>query len=160
MKAKWKDTETAIRFGLAWMVAAVGLNIVEAHGQQLAVDFNRDIRPVLAESCFACHGPDEQQRQADLRLDLRSSAIESGALTPGSPDDSEMLRRIESQDESEQMPPPEHDPRLTVEQKQNFGGGSKRVRPTQNIGPSCCQSVPFCRRSASRSGRGMRSTCM
>ncbi|MEC8411391.1 MAG: PSD1 and planctomycete cytochrome C domain-containing protein [Planctomycetota bacterium] len=120
MKAKWKDTETAIRFGLAWMVAAVGLNIVEAHGQQLAVDFNRDIRPVLAESCFACHGPDEQQREADLRLDLRSSAIESGALTPGSPDDSEMLRRIESQDESEQMPPPEHDPRLTVEQKQNF----------------------------------------
>ena len=129
MKAKWKDTETAIRFGLAWMVAAVGLNIVEAHGQQLAVDFNRDIRPVLAESCFACHGPDEQQRQADLRLDLRSSAIESGALTPGSPDDSEMLRRIESQDESEQMPPPEHDPRLTVEQKQNFRRWIKEGAP-------------------------------
>ena len=73
------------------------MSAASVQSQEAKVDFNRDIRPLLAESCFACHGPDDQTREADLRLDLRQSAIDSGALAPGSPDESELIRRIESQ---------------------------------------------------------------
>ena len=76
-------------------------------------DFRFDIRPILAKNCFACHGPDEQQRQADLRLDSRDAAVESGAIVPGSPDESEMVRRITSDDPKERMPPEETGHRLS-----------------------------------------------
>jgi hypothetical protein len=70
-------------------------------------DFRFVIRPILAKNCFACHGPDEAQRQADLRLDARDAAIESGAIVPGAPDESEIVRRITSADPQERMPPEE-----------------------------------------------------
>ena len=74
-----------------------------------AIRFNRDIRPILAENCFACHGPAED-RGGDLRLDVRADAIAdrgSGpAIVPGKPDDSELLRRILAHDPDEVMPPP------------------------------------------------------
>jgi len=69
------------------------------------VDFNRDIRPILASQCYACHGPDEKARKADLRLDLRDAAVKSGALAPGKPAESRLLDRITSQDPDEAMPP-------------------------------------------------------
>jgi len=69
-----------------------------------APDFNRDVRPILADHCFACHGPDAKARKADLRLDLRKDAID--ALAPGKPAESELLRRLLTKDTSEQMPPP------------------------------------------------------
>lgn len=68
--------------------------------------FNRDIRPILAENCLACHGPDSQQRKADLRVDLQESVVENGLIVPGDPDSSEFIRRILSDDEAEVMPPP------------------------------------------------------
>ncbi len=76
-----------------------------------AVDFNRDVRPVLAQHCFACHGMDEQARKGKLRLDLRDSALGKGksgeiAIVPGKAEESEFIRRIFSHDEDEQMPPP------------------------------------------------------
>ncbi|MGV3660488.1 MAG: PSD1 and planctomycete cytochrome C domain-containing protein [Prosthecobacter sp.] len=76
-----------------------------------AVDFNRDVRPVLAQHCFACHGMDEQARKGKLRLDLRESAVGKGksgetAIVPGKVEESEFIRRIFSSDEDEQMPPP------------------------------------------------------
>ena len=80
------------------------------------VNFNRDIRPLLASKCFACHGPDEEQRQADLRLDQRDAAIDAGVISPDTPDESEFLRRIESSDPDERMPPPDSGPPLTPEQ--------------------------------------------
>ncbi|WP_395739083.1 PSD1 and planctomycete cytochrome C domain-containing protein [Prosthecobacter sp.] len=76
-----------------------------------AVDFNRDVRPVLAQHCFKCHGMDDQGRKGKLRLDLRDAAIGQGksgelAIVPGKPDASEVIKRVFSKDEDEVMPPP------------------------------------------------------
>jgi len=79
--------------------------------------YNRQIRPLLAAKCFACHGPDEEKRQADLRLDVRAAAMEQGALSPGKPDESELLRRVFSDDPDEQMPPPESHEVLSAAEK-------------------------------------------
>ncbi|MBI1247004.1 DUF1553 domain-containing protein [bacterium] len=84
------------------------------------VDFNRDIRPIFAGKCFACHGPDESKREADLRLDLRDEAIDAGAIVPGSLDDSSLIERILSDDPEERMPPPHTNDSLTKEQKELF----------------------------------------
>ena len=81
------------------------------------VRYNRDVRPILRENCFACHGPDSAARKADLRLDLREDAIAAAAIVPGKPDESELVRRILSADPDEQMPPPELKKHLTDEQK-------------------------------------------
>ncbi|HBE70241.1 MAG TPA: hypothetical protein DDW52_18995, partial [Planctomycetaceae bacterium] len=86
-------------------------------GRTSEVDYNRDIRPILAANCLACHGPDEESLEADLRLDDRDSAIELGAIVPESADDSELVRRILSTDPDEQMPPPDSHSSLTDEQK-------------------------------------------
>ncbi len=84
------------------------------------IDFNRDIRPLISNHCVACHGPDEEERKAGLRLDtLEGAAADLGgyaALVPGKPDESEMLLRILSEDEDEVMPPPKKGPRFTPEQ--------------------------------------------
>jgi hypothetical protein len=75
------------------------------------VDFDRDIRPILSDACFACHGPDETERQADLRLDTRDGLFRQqdgvSVVAPGKPDASELLRRLLSSDPDEQMPPPD-----------------------------------------------------
>lgn len=68
--------------------------------------YNRDIRPILSQNCFKCHGPDSASRKAELRLDQRESAVQSGAITPGNLDQSEILRRIVSSNAEEKMPPP------------------------------------------------------
>src|SRR5437763_2839867 len=74
------------------------------------LDFGRDIRPILADNCFRCHGPDAKQRQAGLRLDIRDEAtrkLESGlaAVVPGDLASSSLVARIMSADDSERMPP-------------------------------------------------------
>lgn len=82
------------------------------------VDFNRDIRPILSDRCFACHGPDDEANDSGYRLDLADQAVDelpSGdgfAIVPGDPSTSELLQRILSDDESMVMPPPESN--LTV----------------------------------------------
>jgi hypothetical protein len=74
------------------------------------VRFNAHIRPILSNQCFACHGPDEKHRDADLRLDTREGALADlggyAAVVPGKPDDSELIKRIISHDPDEVMPPP------------------------------------------------------
>ncbi|MBM3873291.1 MAG: DUF1553 domain-containing protein [Verrucomicrobia bacterium] len=82
-----------------------------------ALSFNRDIRPILSENCFHCHGPDKNHRKADLRLDDRDAAIEGFAWAPGSPETSEAIQRILSTDPDEQMPPPDSARTLTATQK-------------------------------------------
>jgi len=70
------------------------------------VDFSRDIRPILSDKCFLCHGPAEDTREADLRLDVREAAIEAGAIQPGDVANSELLNRVHSNDADVVMPPP------------------------------------------------------
>lgn len=71
------------------------------------LEYNLDVRPILAEACFNCHGADSASRKGGLRLDQRDSAVEMSAIDPGHPDLSEMIRRIRSTDPEEVMPPPE-----------------------------------------------------
>ncbi|MBC7819131.1 MAG: DUF1549 domain-containing protein, partial [Planctomycetaceae bacterium] len=86
------------------------------------VKFNRDIRLILSDNCFQCHGPDAKQRQSGLRLDVREEALkaaESGdvAIVPGDLNKSRLWARINSEDEAEVMPPPKTSKRLTAAQK-------------------------------------------
>ena len=81
------------------------------------IDFDRQIKPILAENCFACHGIHEQARQADLRLDVRQSAVEAGAIVPGAPNESTLIERINSDDPNSVMPPPESHKSLTQAQR-------------------------------------------
>ena len=74
--------------------------------QPRAIRFNRDVRPLLAAYCYACHGPDRARREADLRLDVREVAVRS-AIVPGKAAESLLVRRISTKDPDEQMPPAE-----------------------------------------------------
>jgi mono/diheme cytochrome c family protein len=69
------------------------------------IDFNRDVRPILSNNCFACHGPDEKERKGKLRLDTFAGAT-AVAIKAGKPDESELIARLVSADENELMPPP------------------------------------------------------
>jgi hypothetical protein len=72
---------------------------------QKPIDFNRDIRPVLSDNCFACHGPDEQKRMAGLRLDTPEGALQGGAIVPGNSAGSKVIARITSEKKGMRMPP-------------------------------------------------------
>ncbi len=81
------------------------------------VDFNRDIRPILSDNCLKCHGPDEKERKAKLRLDVREEALGHGeAIVPGKSSESELIRRISAEDANERMPPRKTGKRLTPRQ--------------------------------------------
>ncbi|MEW6155822.1 MAG: DUF1553 domain-containing protein [Verrucomicrobiota bacterium] len=91
----------------------------DSHQASGKIDFNRDIRPILSDNCFRCHGPDENERKAKLRLDVREDAIKpskSGdrAIFPGAPEKSEFFLRITHQDPDEIMPPPKSGKKLTT----------------------------------------------
>ncbi|MSU73346.1 MAG: DUF1553 domain-containing protein [Opitutus sp.] len=82
--------------------------------------FNRDVRPILSENCFHCHGRDEARREGKLRLDERAGAVQAregiAAVVPGKPDESELIRRIEAKAAADIMPPPESHRTLTAAQ--------------------------------------------
>ena len=85
------------------------------------MNYARDVRPILSDNCFACHGPDDHKRKAGLRFDTKEGAfakLESGstAIVPGKPDESELIDRIETHDPDLQMPPKKSGKQLTAAQ--------------------------------------------
>jgi hypothetical protein len=93
----------------------------ESGGSGAKVDFNRDIRPILSENCYKCHGPDEGARKSKLRFDIRTEALrpaKSGLLpiVPGAPEKSELVARITALDPDDRMPPPASGKHLTAGQ--------------------------------------------
>ena len=98
-----------LRFSPTAAVVALGVSTGLLCSPSAAADklqYNRDIRPILAENCFACHGPDSAARKAGLRIDQRAAAIEGGALEPGEPDQSTLWERVLTSDPEKVMPPP------------------------------------------------------
>ena len=87
---------------------------------EATLNYNLDIRPILSDNCYACHGPDAKTRQADLRLDTKEGAFSEPSgypvLVPGKPEESELYLRIISEDETYQMPPADFNKTLTPEQ--------------------------------------------
>jgi hypothetical protein len=106
----------AATLAVAWLVGTAG-----AAEPADAVRFNRDIRPLMSDTCFKCHGPGT--RKAGLRLDARDEALKKTAsgtrpIVPGQPDDSEIVRRVLASDPDEVMPPPSANKELTAAQKE------------------------------------------
>ena len=100
------------------MACGVVGTALAAGAAETTVDFNRDVRPILSDRCFACHGPDAEDRQAGLRLDLRAAAtaaLESGvtAVVPGDPAASALAERNTSTDPDLVMPPPHNGKPIT-----------------------------------------------
>ncbi|MEZ6126689.1 MAG: PSD1 and planctomycete cytochrome C domain-containing protein [Planctomycetaceae bacterium] len=87
-------------FAIAVVVSSVSLLSGEER-----ISYNRDVRSILSDRCFFCHGPDSSHREADLRLDVRAAAVAS-VIQPGNADESELLKRLLSTDPDVQMPPP------------------------------------------------------
>jgi len=81
------------------------------------VVYNRDIRPILSDNCFACHGPDKNKRMSGLRLDLRDEAVKSKAIVPGNPEQSAIIARVFAKDQDLLMPPMASHKSLSDEQK-------------------------------------------
>ena len=88
-----------------------------AHAAQ-PVSFNRDVRPILSDNCFYCHGNDPTHRKAKLRLDVREGALKNEAFVPGKPDESDLIKRILTSDADDLMPPPDSHKKLTPQQKE------------------------------------------
>src|SRR5271165_439165 len=99
----------------------IATSVAAAATSSSAPDFQRQVRPILSDNCFRCHGPDKGNRMADLRLDIREGAFaerKNGfVIVPGKPADSLIIKRITSDDPSFRMPPPMSHKTLTAEQK-------------------------------------------
>lgn len=99
-------------------IASSGLLSLLSAEEEPTLDFNRDVRPILSDKCFFCHGPDEHERKADLRLDVAEGAFADlggyAAIIPGKPDESEFVYRLT--DEEDLMPPEDSHKKLTPEE--------------------------------------------
>ena len=96
----------------AWVLASAILGAADT-----PISYTREIRPILLENCFYCHGQDPNQRKADIRFDTLQGQKESGTITPGKPSESPLIDRIHSGDATKLMPPPKSNRKLTADQK-------------------------------------------
>lgn len=108
----------SVFFLLMLLVLQVETSHAQEKSSERKIDFASQIKPLLASHCWSCHGPDEQARQADLRLDLREHAVGSGSIVPGAPERSALVDRIHSKDPNLVMPPPESKKDLTDAQRE------------------------------------------
>src|SRR5262245_33010415 len=103
-----------------WLaVILCGSAMVRAAEPAARVEFNRDVRPILSDNCFQCHGPDQNKRKASLRLDMEEAAPGKGGrsvVVPGDPAKSELFRRLTAEDESQRMPQAKTGRKLTPQQ--------------------------------------------
>ena len=121
---------------LRWLLPLLGgLPVLGATGKEsdtLSISFNDHVRPILSDKCYACHGPDPEDRAADLRLDTEEGAFADlggyRAITPGDPEESEIFWRIESEEEDEIMPPPDSHLSLTKQENPSSRSGSGYCR--------------------------------
>ncbi len=118
--SSWLSRAWAFAGWLPVLGFVLGSSIVAAEPSPPPVEFNRDIRPILADKCFTCHGPDAGHRKADLRLDVEASAKAdrggSRAITPGQPTASEVIARITRKTKSGRMPPAKSGKTLSPEE--------------------------------------------
>ena len=104
----------------ACWVSFLALAIVSTQASaQARIEYNRDVRPILAENCFACHGPDSASRKAKLRLDKRDEAIKK-AIVPGKAPESRLVKRIFTTEAKDIMPPAKTHKKLTAAQKETI----------------------------------------
>ena len=101
-----------------WVPAIISAAVAATAAHKIS--YNRDIRPVLSDNCFFCHGPDKNKRKGKLRLDVREEAIAKQAIVPGKPDESELIKRVFTNNADDLMPPPESHKILAPAQKQLF----------------------------------------
>ena len=104
-----------------------------------SISYNRDIRPVLSDNCFHCHGPDQKTRKGKFRLDVREDAVAKGAIVPGKPAESEIITRIFTANADDLMPPAETHKKLTQAQKELLrrwiAGGAKYEKHWAYVAP-------------------------
>ena len=115
MLCSTRRVELVWRLGLSIFAGVALLSSARAEDK---LQYNRDIRPILSENCFACHGPDSAARKADLRLDQRDAAVDYGAIVPGDVESSIFVERIFAESPDELMPPPDSHKKLTPEQRE------------------------------------------
>ncbi|MCP5516435.1 MAG: PSD1 domain-containing protein [Verrucomicrobiales bacterium] len=117
-----RSASSSMRLRVARVLSALGIALLGSSGAR-GVDFQRDVRPILSQHCFACHGPDEAARKAKLRLDTRAGTLgipgaEWRAVVPGKPDESPVIQRIFTTDPEDQMPPASAKKPLSEAQKE------------------------------------------
>ena len=119
----------ATRFATAFLLLSLLCHSVHAASKSTdaaaTVDFNRDIRPILSENCYKCHGPDDEARKAKLRFDVQGEALKpaksgSIAIVPGSPEKSELIARVTATDPDDRMPPLKTGKKLTAAQTESL----------------------------------------
>ena len=104
--------ELSLFVAMNHFLSALALVVATSSSQAAEIDYARDIQPILSEHCFHCHGPDENKREAEMRLDTREGALAKSdkhatAIVPGDPAVSEMIRRLTTTDPDDIMPPPD-----------------------------------------------------
>ena len=125
---------------IAFLPLIVGFSNGKDAVAQTSPTFNQEIRPILSTNCFECHGPDEDTREADLRLDHRDAAVEDRggyqAVVPGNAAKSELFARMISDDPDLRMPPADSNKRCRRSRSRPSRRGSRRGRNISSIGRS------------------------
>src|SRR5262245_66650506 len=123
MKVRF-SAEFALLAGALGLATACARPVLAGEADRAPVEFNRDIRPILSENSYQCHGPDKAQRKADLRLDTEAGATADlggrRAVVAGDLDQSELYQRLTADDEKDRMPPVKSGKELTGPQIELF----------------------------------------